>query len=106
MHKARLRLHKPPVRRWWQRDVTRQRAEFYAALYPAAAAATQARLAEGAPDSGCGRDGTVAVKARPTPPSPRGGGGVLGKHTTDASHPGLHVHKTAAITCGTQSRVS
>ncbi len=57
VHKARLRLHKPPPRRWWHRSDVQKQAEYYAALPPAAAAATQARLAEGA-----ATDGTVAVK--------------------------------------------
>ena len=57
VHKARLRLHKPPPRRWWQRQDMRQQAEFYQSLPQAAVAATQARLAQGA-----NSDGTVAVK--------------------------------------------
>lgn len=57
VHKARLRLHRPPPRHWWQRNSIQKQADFYSALPPAAVAATQARLAEGS-----ARDGTVAVK--------------------------------------------
>lgn len=59
VHKARLRLHKPPPRRWWSRQNLQQQAEFYSSLPRAAVAATQARLAEGV-----AADGTVAVKVR------------------------------------------
>lgn len=61
VHKAKLRLHKPPPRRWWHRDGARRQAEFYATMHPVVAAATAARMAEGGTAAS---DGIVAVKVQ------------------------------------------